>query len=74
MDAQGLSGLGLLSLFVFGVTLEAVNNPKELSAILFVPWGFVAYGLTTLAIPLSLCVLLLPLADSDPAKAEVFGF
>jgi hypothetical protein len=27
-----LFGLGLLSLFVFGVTLEALNDPKELSA------------------------------------------
>ena len=33
-----LAGLGLLSLLVFGVTLEALNDPKELSAIPFKPW------------------------------------
>jgi hypothetical protein len=36
--------LGLLSLFVFGVTLETLNDPKELSAIPFKPWDFLTYG------------------------------
>jgi hypothetical protein len=43
-----LSGLGLLSLFVFGVTLEALNDPKELSDIPFKPWDFFTYGLIAL--------------------------
>jgi hypothetical protein len=45
-----LSGLGLTSLFVFGVTLEAINDPKELSAIPFTPWDFITYGLIAIAI------------------------
>jgi hypothetical protein len=45
-----ISGLGLISLFVFGVTLEAVNDPKELTAIPFTPWDFFTYGLIALAI------------------------
>jgi hypothetical protein len=45
-----LFGLGLLSLFVFGVTLEALNDPKELSAIPFKPWDFLTYGLIALGI------------------------
>ena len=47
-----LSGLGLLSLLVFGVTLEALNDPKELSAIPFKPWDFLTYELIALGIPL----------------------
>jgi len=43
-----LFGLGLLSLFVFGVTLEALNDAKELSAIPFNPWDFLTYGLIAL--------------------------
>src|ERR1700751_1384640 len=46
-----LSGLGLTSLFVFGLTLEAINDPKELSAIPFTPWDFIAYGLIAIVIP-----------------------
>jgi hypothetical protein len=46
-----LSGLGLTSLFVFGVTLEAINDPKELSAIPFTPWDFITYGLIAIVIP-----------------------
>jgi hypothetical protein len=30
-----LAGLGLLSLLAFGVTLEAVNDPEQLTAIPF---------------------------------------
>jgi hypothetical protein len=45
-----LAGLGLLSLLVFGVTLEAIDDPKELTAIPFSPWDFVTYGLTALGI------------------------
>jgi hypothetical protein len=46
-----LSGLGLTSLFVFGVTLEAINDPKELSAIPFTPWDFITCGLIAIVIP-----------------------
>ena len=42
--------MGLLSLSVFGVTLEALNDPKELSAIPFKPWDFLTYGLIALGI------------------------
>jgi hypothetical protein len=42
--------LGLLSLFVFGVTLEALNDPKELSDIPFKPWDFFTYGLIALGV------------------------
>ena len=45
-----ISGLGLISLFVFGVTLEAVNDPKELTAIPFTIRDFLTYGLVVLAI------------------------
>jgi hypothetical protein len=48
-----LFGLGFLSLFVFGVTLEALNDPKELSTIPFKPWDFLTYGLIALGIPLN---------------------
>jgi hypothetical protein len=56
--------LGLLSLFVFGVTLEALNDPKELSAIPFNPWDFLTYGLIALGILLLICILRKP----DPRK------
>jgi hypothetical protein len=45
-----LAGLGLLSLVAFGVTLEAIDDPRELTAIPFSPWDFVTYGLTALGI------------------------
>jgi hypothetical protein len=45
-----ISGFGLISLFVFGVTQEAVDNPKELTAIPFSPWDFLTYGLVALAV------------------------
>jgi len=44
-----LAGLGLVSLFAFGVTLEAINDPEQLTAIPFTPWDFVTYGLMALA-------------------------
>jgi hypothetical protein len=44
-----LAGLGLVSLFAFGVTLEANNDPEQLTAIPFSPWDFVTYGLMALA-------------------------
>jgi hypothetical protein len=59
-----LSGLGLLSLLVFGVTLEALNDPKELSAIPFKPWDFLTYGLIALGIPLLIRIVRKP----DPRK------
>jgi hypothetical protein len=45
-----LAGLGLLSLLAFGVTLEAINDPKQLTAIPFTPWDFLTYSLIALAI------------------------
>ena len=45
-----LVGLGLLSLLAFGVTLEAINDPEQLTAIPFTPWDFLAYSLIALAI------------------------
>ena len=54
----------LLSLFVFGVTLEALNDPKELSAIPFNPWDFLTYGLIALGIPLLIRIVRKP----DPRK------
>jgi len=59
-----LSGLGLTSLLVFGVTLEAINDPKELSAIPFTPWDFITYGLIAIAIP----VLVFFVRKRDPRK------
>jgi hypothetical protein len=59
-----LFGLGLLSLFVFGVTLEALNDPKELSAIPFNPWDFLTYGLIALGILLLIRIVRKP----DPQK------
>jgi hypothetical protein len=44
-----LAGLGLVSLFAFGVTLEAINDPEQLTAIPFSPSDFVTYGLMALA-------------------------
>jgi hypothetical protein len=60
-----LSGLGLTSLFVFGVTLEAINDPKELSAIPFTPWDFITSGLISIAIP----ALFFVVRKRDPRKA-----
>jgi hypothetical protein len=45
-----LAGLGLLSLLAFGVTLEAINAPEQLTAIPFTPWDFLTYSLIALAI------------------------
>jgi hypothetical protein len=44
-----LAGLGLLSLLAFSVTLEAINDPKQLTAIPFTPWDFLIYSLIALA-------------------------
>jgi hypothetical protein len=46
------------------VTLEAVNDPKELSAIPFTPWDFITYGLIAVAIP----ALVLIVRKRDPRK------
>src|SRR5260370_37059004 len=62
-----LFGLGLLSLFVFGVTLEALNDPKELSAIPFKPWDFLTYGLIALGILLLVRIVRKP----NPRKTLV---
>jgi len=45
-----LAGLGLLSLLSFGATLEAINDPEQLTAIPFTPWDFLTYSLIALAI------------------------
>jgi hypothetical protein len=45
-----LAGLGLLSLLAFGFTLEAINDPEQLTAIPFTPWDFLTYSLIALAI------------------------
>ena len=59
-----VSGLGVTSLFVFGVTLEAINDRKELSAIPFTPWDFITYGLIAIAIPAFVFVV----RKRDPRK------
>jgi hypothetical protein len=59
-----LSALCILSLFVFGVTLEALNDPKELSAIPFKPWDFLTYGLIALGFLLLIRIVRKP----DPRK------
>src|ERR1700739_7163 len=45
-----LSGLGMLSLLAFGVTLEAINDPEQLTAVPFTPGDFLTYSLIVLAI------------------------
>ena len=45
-----LSGLGMLSLLAFGVTLEAINDPEQLGAVPFTPGDFLTYSLIALAI------------------------
>jgi hypothetical protein len=45
-----LVGLGLLSLLALGVTLEAINDPEQLTAIPFTPRDFLTYSLIALAI------------------------
>jgi hypothetical protein len=45
-----LSGLGMLSLLAFGVTLEAINDPEQLSAVPFTPGDFLTYSILALAI------------------------
>jgi hypothetical protein len=45
-----LAGLGLLSLLAFGVTLEAINDPKQLTAIPFTSWDFLTYSILAFAI------------------------
>ena len=59
-----LAGLGLLSLLAFGVTLEAINDPEQLTAIPFTPWDFLTYSLIALAIMALICLLRKP----DPHK------
>ena len=60
-------GLALLSLFTFGVTLEAVNDQKQLTAIPFGPWDFVTYSLNALAI----LAIIRFVRKHDPRKALV---
>jgi hypothetical protein len=63
-----ISGLGHISLFVFGVTLEAVNDPKELAAIPFTTWDFLTYGLVALAI-----VALVRLIHGQDLRRKLLG-
>jgi len=60
-----ISGLGLTSLFFFGVTLEAVNDPKQLSAIPFTFRDFITCGL----IALGILMLVRHTGKRDPRKA-----
>jgi hypothetical protein len=59
-----LAGLGLLSLLAFGVTLEAINDPEQLTVIPFTPWDFLTYSLIALAI----MALIRLLRKPDPHK------
>src|SRR5689334_16758651 len=63
----GYFSLGLLSLLAFGVSLEVLNDPKQLTAIRFTPWDFVTYNLITLAIPAIIRLVRRP----DPRKTLV---
>jgi hypothetical protein len=45
-----LSGLGMLILLTFGVTLEAINDPEQLTAVPFTPGDFLTYSILALAI------------------------
>ncbi|MBV8417599.1 MAG: hypothetical protein JO251_20555 [Verrucomicrobia bacterium] len=60
-----LAGLGLLSLLAFGATLEAINDPEQLTAIPFTPSDFLTYSLIALAI---LAIISL-VQRADPRKA-----
>ena len=62
-----LAGLGLVSLFAFGVTLEVINDPQELTAIPFSPWDFVTYSMLAFAI----LALIRLVRKSNPRKALV---
>src|ERR1700760_4891776 len=59
-----LVGLGLLSLLALGVTLEAINDPEQLTAIPFTPWDFLTYSLIALAI----VAIIRLVRRSDPHK------
>jgi len=59
-----LAGLGLLTLVAFGVTLEAINDPEQLTAIPFTPWDFLTYSLIAVAIG----ALIRLVRKSDPHK------
>jgi hypothetical protein len=52
-----LVGLGLLSLLAFGVTLEAINDPQQLTAIPFTPWDFLTYSVLAFAILALICLV-----------------
>src|SRR5258708_19378372 len=64
---SSILALGLLALLAFGVTLEALNDPKQLTAIPFTPWDFVTYSLIALAILGIIRLVRRP----DPRKALV---
>jgi hypothetical protein len=62
-----LAGVGLISLLAFGVTLEAINDPAQLSAIPFTPWDFLTYSIIALAI----LTLIHVVRKRNPRKALV---
>src|ERR1700751_1146160 len=62
-----LSGLGMLSLLAFGVTLEAINDPEQLSAVPFTPGDFLTYSILALAI----LTLIRLVRKRNPRKALV---
>src|ERR1700751_3317086 len=62
-----LSGLGMLSLLAFGVTLEAINDPEQLSAVPFTPGDFLTYSILALAI----LTLIRLVRKTSPRKALV---
>jgi hypothetical protein len=45
-----LAGLALLSLLAFGVTMEAINDLEQLTAIPFTPSDFLTYSILALAV------------------------
>src|ERR1700751_4397128 len=52
-----LAGLGLHSLLAFGVPLEAINDPQQLTAIPFTPWDFLTYNVLAFAILTLICLV-----------------
>ena len=57
----------MLSLLAFGVTLEAINDPEQLSAVPFTPGDFLTYSILALAI----LTLIRLVRKTSPRKALV---
>jgi hypothetical protein len=60
-----LAGMGPLSLLAFGVTLEAINDPEQLSAMQFAPRDFLTYSI----LGLSILALIRLVRKRNPRKA-----